>query len=256
MIPPRGTELLATLRHLDELLLPHLKREEDEAMPIVSEVLTEAEWRAIEHEHNVKAKGMAQLGREGHWLIDDASPEDRAKVVGLVPAVPRFVLLHGYGRSYRRRRDACWRPDAGERRVQKHGHNEVVVAASPDAVWDVVADVTRVGEWSHECTEVLVPRRRHPRRARRAVPGPQPSGHLPLGAGVRGTGRRTARARLADGAHDLLPRQHGLAHPRDTHGRRHPPRAELRGGPCPEDPRRGLCGDHPRPSRSRRRAHR
>ncbi len=151
--PATRTELLATLRHLDELLLPHLKREEDEAMPIVSDVLTEAEWRAIEHERNVKAKGMAQLGREGHWLIDDASPEDRAKVVGLVPPVPRFLLLHGYGRSYRRRRDACWRPDAGERRVQKHGHNEVVVAASPEAVWDVVADVTRVGEWSHECTE-------------------------------------------------------------------------------------------------------
>ena len=42
----------------------------------------------------------------------------------------------------------------GRRRVQKHGHNEVVVAASPAAVWDVVADITRVGEWSHECTEI------------------------------------------------------------------------------------------------------
>jgi hypothetical protein len=74
-------------------------------------------------------------------------------VLGLVPAVPRFVLLHGFGRSYRCRRDACWRPDAKERRVQKRGHNEVVVAASTDAVWRVVIDVTRVGEWSHECTE-------------------------------------------------------------------------------------------------------
>jgi hemerythrin-like domain-containing protein len=149
--PATRVHLLATIRQLAESLLPHLEREEDEAMPFVSAALTEAEWRAIEHEHNVKPKGMAQLGREGHWLIDDASPEDRAKVVGLVPAAPRFVLLHGFGRSYRRRRDACWRPNAADRRVQKHGHNEVVVAASPDAVWDVVVDIARVGEWSHEC---------------------------------------------------------------------------------------------------------
>lgn len=151
--PDARTELLATIRDLRELLLPHLQREEDEAMPLVSDALTEAEWLAIEHEHNVKPKGMAQLGREGHWLIDDATPEDRAKVVGLVPAVPRFVLLHGFARSYRRRRDACWRPGARERRVQKHGHNDVFVDASPDAVWAVVEDITRVGEWSHECIE-------------------------------------------------------------------------------------------------------
>ena len=36
-------------------------------------------------------------------------------------------------------------------RVQKHGHTEVVLAADPEAVWDVVVDITRVGEWSHEC---------------------------------------------------------------------------------------------------------
>jgi uncharacterized protein YndB with AHSA1/START domain len=30
----------------------------------------------------------------------------------------------------------------------------VAVAASPEAVWDVVTDVARVGEWSPECREV------------------------------------------------------------------------------------------------------
>lgn len=141
------------IRQLDEVLLPHLKREEDEAMPLVREALTHGEWTAIEHEHNVKPKGTRQLGREGHWLIDDAPPDDRAMVLGLVPAVPRFVLLHGFGRSYRRRREACWSSGGGKRQVQKTGHNEVVVAASPEAVWEVVADITRVGEWSHECVE-------------------------------------------------------------------------------------------------------
>jgi hemerythrin-like domain-containing protein len=151
--PSGRTALLTAIGHLVEVLLPHLEREEDEAMPLVSEALTEAEWRALEEEHNVKGKGMAELGREGHWLIDEASPEDRAKVVGLVPPVPRFLLLHGFARSYRRRREACWGPDGATRRVQKHGHNEVFVAASPEAVWEIVVDITRTGEWSHECLE-------------------------------------------------------------------------------------------------------
>jgi hypothetical protein len=35
--------------------------------------------------------------------------------------------------------------------VQKQSRVEVVVAAAPAQVWAVVADVRRVGEWSHEC---------------------------------------------------------------------------------------------------------
>jgi uncharacterized protein YndB with AHSA1/START domain len=35
--------------------------------------------------------------------------------------------------------------------VQKHSHVEVVVDATVPQVWAVVSDVTRVGEWSHEC---------------------------------------------------------------------------------------------------------
>jgi uncharacterized protein YndB with AHSA1/START domain len=31
------------------------------------------------------------------------------------------------------------------------GEVEVEVAASPDRVWEVLSDITRVGEWSHEC---------------------------------------------------------------------------------------------------------
>jgi iron-sulfur cluster repair protein YtfE (RIC family) len=150
--PSARTRLVAALGDLDEVLLPHLQREEELVLPIAAAALTDAEWQAIEHEHNVKHKTIAQLGREGHWLIDDASAADRETVLGLVPAVPRFALLHGYGPIYRRQRDACWLPStAAPRRVQKHGHNEVFVAADPDAVWKVVLDLTRVGEWSHEC---------------------------------------------------------------------------------------------------------
>lgn len=40
------------------------------------------------------------------------------------------------------------------RRVQKEGTCHVDCQAGIDAVWDVVRDVTRTAEWSHECTGV------------------------------------------------------------------------------------------------------
>ena len=35
--------------------------------------------------------------------------------------------------------------------VQKQSRVEVVVDAPMQQVWEVIADVTRIGEWSHEC---------------------------------------------------------------------------------------------------------
>jgi hypothetical protein len=142
----RQQQLLAAVERLEDVLLPHLRGEEDDVMPVVAATVTDDELRRWDEDANIKPKSLRQLGREGHWIIDSASPEDRELVLHLVPPVPRFVLLHGFGHSYRRRRAACW-----GRRVQKQGRVAVDVDVPPDAVWAVARDVTRVGEWSHEC---------------------------------------------------------------------------------------------------------
>lgn len=137
---------------LSGVLLPHLQVEETDAMPIVSRLVTAAEWLAIEKEHNLDAKSMSELGFEGHWLIDGSSDADRATVLGLVPPIPRFILRHGYARRYQRHAAACWDRDAKPpRRVQLQNRVAVTVEADIDEVWEVVRAVTRVGEWSHEC---------------------------------------------------------------------------------------------------------
>ena len=144
--------VVSALVDLEAVLLPHLREEEDEAMPITSQLITAAEWEAIEQEHNLTPKSMSELGFEGHWLIDSASEADRATVVGLVPAIPRFVLLHGFARQYRRHVRACWGDaDRLPRHEQESNSVAVTVDADIDDVWDVVRDVRRVGEWSHEC---------------------------------------------------------------------------------------------------------
>lgn len=149
----RGGEagpLVEALDDLTAILLPHLRREEDEAMPVVSSVATNAEWSDIEQRHNLDGKSPGQLGREGHWLIDEADAADRARVLGLVPLVPRLLLLYGFGPAYRRHLRAWWSP---RRRIQGRESVAVVVPAGIDAVWEVVRDPTRVGQWSHECVE-------------------------------------------------------------------------------------------------------
>src|SRR6185437_5229259 len=45
--------VLTALGQLDDVLLPHLRREEDEMMPLVSAAITEAQWQEIEQAYNV-----------------------------------------------------------------------------------------------------------------------------------------------------------------------------------------------------------
>lgn len=107
----QGAELLASLDHLMRVLLPHLEREVEEAMPVVSATLTHGEWSAIEQQYNIKPKSLAQLGFEGHWLLDGIDPEGYDIVTHTVPPIPRFVLKHAFARAYRRRAAAVWQPE-------------------------------------------------------------------------------------------------------------------------------------------------
>jgi hypothetical protein len=137
---------------LTAVLLPHLRAEEDEAMPLTSKLITNAEWQAIEKERNLDPISTSDLAFEGHWLIDGATAEDRATVLGLVPPIPRYIMLYGLARRYRRHAKACWgRVAKPPRRVQLENGVTVTVDTDIDAVWAVVRDPTRVGEWSHEC---------------------------------------------------------------------------------------------------------
>jgi hypothetical protein len=155
-------ELADALTRLTAVLLPHLEREEA-AMPTVSTVVTAAEWRAIDREHFLDGKSTAELAFEGHWLLDGLDA-DRAEVVThQVGPLTRVVLVHAFAARYRKHAIACW-GDAGPDAygpagrvplgIPLAGRSETVVEADPAAVWAVVADVTRVPEWSGECRRV------------------------------------------------------------------------------------------------------
>ena len=101
-------QLLEALRGLTDVLLPHLEREETEAMPVVAATLTQREWDGFEQDHALKVKSFVELGDDAQWVLDGLGEADRQVMLGLVPALPRFVLQHGFAGRYRRKRDLLW----------------------------------------------------------------------------------------------------------------------------------------------------
>ena len=57
--------LLGALAGLADVLLPHLEREELDMMPVVAATLTDAEYRAVEHEQFVKPKSFRSSAPRG-----------------------------------------------------------------------------------------------------------------------------------------------------------------------------------------------
>jgi hemerythrin-like domain-containing protein len=104
-------EVLGSLRRLCDVLLPHLRREEEEAMPLVEATVTDAQWNTWDHKHNVKGKTLPQLGREGRWLMDSLDPPRYQVLVHLVPPPARLIIVKGFARSYRRACVLRWGPD-------------------------------------------------------------------------------------------------------------------------------------------------
>ena len=143
---------------LEETLLPHLRREEDEMLPVVSASISQREWGEQDQEENIEGRSPLRLGMIGHWLLDGLTPAEAELVTGLVPPVKRFVLVHAIGPIYRRQARRRWgaRPSGfGVDRgrgfpIRTHGTVSVDVTATPAQVWAVLSDPTRVGEWSNE----------------------------------------------------------------------------------------------------------
>jgi hemerythrin-like domain-containing protein len=146
---------VAAIDALCDVLLPHLLREEQEMMPVVAASITKAEWDHWTQEFNVKPTPMSQLAIEGLWIMEGQAEQDRALMAELVPAIPRWIILNVVSRKYRKQAfRRWWSADHSPWKLRVAASTTVTVTASPERVWQVLADVTRTGEWSHECHTV------------------------------------------------------------------------------------------------------
>lgn len=145
------TELIAALDVLDPVLMSHLDRQENLLMPVVERTVSKAEWEAWE-QGLAKKRSITELAAEGHWILDGATSDETAMMLALVPKPMRWILLNLFARSHRKRAFArWWSPEHSPWKVPVGGRNSVTVPALPEEVWAVLTDVSRVGEWSHEC---------------------------------------------------------------------------------------------------------
>jgi hypothetical protein len=110
-------DLVGALEALMTVLLPHLDREVNEGMPVVSASITQVDWHSWDQKYNLRSKSLSQLGMEGHWVVDGIDPEALEYVKNAIPAVVRFILQVRFGRAYRRRAAARWTPGASRQPV-------------------------------------------------------------------------------------------------------------------------------------------
>lgn len=109
--PEQQAGLDSALHTLSGALLPHLRREEDDAMPVVSATLTDRDWRSWDKRFNVRGKSLTQLAIDGHWLMDQLDPQRYQTLVHLVPLPARLIIVKGFARRYRRACAIRWGSD-------------------------------------------------------------------------------------------------------------------------------------------------
>jgi len=103
-----GARLQEAIHQLEVVLYPHLKREEEEMMPVVAASITARDWQAWDQAHNIKPLGFAELAFTGLWILDGQPPESEAVMSAVVPAPVRLVVTRGFGPGYRRKAARLW----------------------------------------------------------------------------------------------------------------------------------------------------
>ncbi|MBK6762842.1 MAG: hemerythrin domain-containing protein [Micrococcales bacterium] len=149
--------LVGALDDLLAVLVPHLDREVAEAMPVVSASMSDREWKDIEQRYFLKSKSTKELAMEGHWMLEDIDPEGYDVVVHTVPPVLRFVLIYGFGPSYRRRAKVRWSPDvaldeSAARRVERWALVAGVTGCTANGLLLALYTVGLPGDESYEWT--------------------------------------------------------------------------------------------------------
>jgi hemerythrin-like domain-containing protein len=97
--PAAGEAFAGAIEEFATPLLAHLDQEEAEILPLVQKYVTEEEWgRLAKHALASTPKQDVIKGLGG--IMEDATPDERDMMLGVVPAVPKFLYSAFGKRSY------------------------------------------------------------------------------------------------------------------------------------------------------------
>lgn len=97
-----ASRLIVLFGDLSTILTRHLEHEEADALPLVRETLTAAEWKAFGDDQRRRI-GVTGAARFFPWLLDGTSTEVQTAVLAIVPAPVRLIYRLIWAPSYRRR---------------------------------------------------------------------------------------------------------------------------------------------------------
>ena len=83
---------------LASVLRGHFKHEETETLAVIDATLSGAQWQLVTDEHN--RLGAADMPRMTAWVLDGASPEDVAAMLGSVPEQVRLAYHREWQPAY------------------------------------------------------------------------------------------------------------------------------------------------------------
>ena len=98
--PAVTEEVAAGFDELGTALLEHLDDEEREILPLAARHITQAEWNQL-GEHGQKEMRKKDLPILFGAVFEEATPEERVEMLGVVPAPVRFLLRTVFAKKYR-----------------------------------------------------------------------------------------------------------------------------------------------------------
>jgi hemerythrin-like domain-containing protein len=99
--PAVSEEVASTFDRLGTALLEHLDDEEAHILPIAARTITQAEWDEL-GEHGTSQMSPSQLPILFGMVLEDATPDERTLMMGVLPS-PVRLLMRTYG-AWRYRR--------------------------------------------------------------------------------------------------------------------------------------------------------
>jgi Hemerythrin HHE cation binding domain len=95
------TTLGAELKALAEGLSQHMIHEEEAALPLLERRTGSAGWESFTREVRAQQGGLKGAAEYLPWVLDDAGPETRAKVLKLLPPPARLLYRRFWEPKYR-----------------------------------------------------------------------------------------------------------------------------------------------------------
>jgi hemerythrin-like domain-containing protein len=148
---PVRTEMAALAQALREFLDRHLDVEDEDLLPLFYRHFSAEEYDEL-HERAQQTMPKSHLGFTVPWFVEALDEAGKSKALATAP-LPLRIVYRATRRGHVRLVAAAFGIDE-KKPMRSGGSVSTTIAAPPEAIYDVVADVTRTGEWSDETRRV------------------------------------------------------------------------------------------------------